>query len=177
MYLGDGCLSLTRGIWRLRIVLDTRYPGIIEECARSIEAVMPSKRAHVMRRRDGHCVQVSMWWKHWPCLLPQHGPGPKHHREIRLEPWQQTIVDHGHEPFLRGLIHSDGCRFIARHRQGESVWSVPRYVFSNRSEDIKDLFCASCDAVGVRWTRTRRDVAVARRASVAQLDAFIGPKY
>jgi hypothetical protein len=43
-------------------------------------------------------------------------------------------------------------------------------------EDIKDLFCASCDAIGVRWTRSGREVAVARRESVALLDEFIGPK-
>src|SRR5687768_2141646 len=33
MYLGDGCLSEgRRGVFRLRIVCDTQYPGIIEEC-------------------------------------------------------------------------------------------------------------------------------------------------
>jgi hypothetical protein len=31
MYLGDGCLSVTRGIWRLHVVLDARYPAIIAE--------------------------------------------------------------------------------------------------------------------------------------------------
>ena len=61
MYLGDGCLSATRGIWRLRVVLDARYPAIIAECARVMAQVVPGKRAHVMRRRDGNCVQVSMW--------------------------------------------------------------------------------------------------------------------
>jgi hypothetical protein len=75
-----------------------------------------------------------------------------------------------------GLIHSDGCRFIARQRKGKSSWAWTRYEFSSRSEDIKDLFCVSCDALGVRWTRTARDVAVARRAPVARLDEFIGPK-
>jgi hypothetical protein len=176
MYLGDGCLSLTRGVWRLRVVLDARYAGIVRECACAMEAVVPTKRAHVMHRRDGACVQVSMWWMHWPCLFPQHGPGRKHERRIQLAPWQTAIVNRHHESLLRGLIHSDGCRFIARQRRGQAVWSSTRYVFSNRSEDIKDVFCASCDAIGVRWTRTRRDVAVARRDSVARLDAFIGPK-
>jgi hypothetical protein len=176
MYLGDGCLSVTRGIWRLRVVLDARYPGIVAECAHAMEGVVPGKRAHVLRRRDGNCVQVSMWWVHWPCLFPQHGPGPKHRRKIRLEAWQQAIVSANHEPFLRGLMHSDGCRFIARQRKGASAWAWTRYAFSNRSEDIKDLFCASCDAIGVRWTRTTREVAVARRESVARLDALIGPK-
>ena len=176
MYLGDGCLTQTPRAWRLRVVLDAAYPGVIRECAEAMQAIRPLKRAYVMRRRDGQCVEVSMWWTHWPCLFPQHGPGRKHERSIELEPWQQAIVATSHESFLRGLIHSDGCRFVARQRKGNSSWEWTRYVFSNRSEDIKDLFCASCDALGVRWTRTARDVAIARRKSVAQLDEFIGPK-
>jgi hypothetical protein len=52
-----------------------------------------------------------------------------------------------------------------------------RYEFSNRSEDIKRIFCGACDALGVEWRVMNRDaISVARRASVAKLDAFIGPK-
>ena len=47
---------------------------------------------------------------HWTCLFPQHGPGKKHARTIALEEWQQQIVDAHPGAFLRGLIHSDGCR-------------------------------------------------------------------
>src|SRR5690348_16047877 len=32
LYLGDGCISRHRRVWRLRIVLDDKYPGIIERC-------------------------------------------------------------------------------------------------------------------------------------------------
>jgi hypothetical protein len=162
--------------WRLRVVLDASYPGVVLECANAMQAILPAKRAYVMHRRDGNCIEVSMWWKHWPCAFPQHGPGRKHERRIKLEPWQEAILGDNNEPFLRGLIHSDGCRFIARQRKGKSDWAWTRYVFSNRSQDIKDLLCASCDALGVRWTRTARDVAVARRGSVARLEEFIGPK-
>ena len=176
LYLGDGCLSAGQRAWRLRIVLDASYPGVILECADAMQAMLPAKRPYVMHRRDGNCVEVSMWWKHWPCAFPQHGPGRKHRRIIKLETWQEAILADNNEPFLRGLIHSDGCRFIARQRRGKSNWAWTRYVFSNRSQDIKDLFCASCDVLGVRWTRTARDVAVARRESVARLDEFIGPK-
>jgi hypothetical protein len=34
----------------------------------------------------------------------------RHTRTIALEDWQQEIVDDHPGPFLRGLIHSDGCR-------------------------------------------------------------------
>jgi hypothetical protein len=178
LYLGDGCLSEhRREVWRLRIVLDAAYPGIIEECRRSLAAVRPPNRTAAYRRPDSRCVEVSMYWKGWPSLFPQHGPGPKHRRKIELAGWQAEIVGLNHRAFLRGLIHSDGCRYIAHeHKAGRHRYSV-RYAFCNRSEDIKGLFCASCDALGIRWTITPKQVSVYRKASVAVLDSFVGPKY
>ena len=118
-----------------------------------------------------------MYSKHWPCFFPQHGPGRKHLRPIYLAVWQQEIVDANHKPFIRGLIHSDGTRIVATERKGSYVRRAPRYAFSNRSEDIKRLFCRSCDAVGVRWTRPSDiQIAIYRKASVALLDEFVGPK-
>lgn len=173
MYLGDGYIARSRrGVWHLRITADTRYPGIIEECCHAMEAVMPGKRAHRLPRRS-RCIIISMYSKHWPCLFPQHGPGRKHERSIRLESWQEQLVKHASESFLRGLIHSDGCRVIANDRGQKSV----RYHFSNRSEDIKRLFCASLDSLGIHWTRpSDRGIAIYRKEAVARLDQFIGPK-
>ena len=179
LYLGDGCLSATHrpGVWRLRICADAQYPGIIEECAAAMEAIFPRQRAHRLRRRRSQCVEISMYSKHWLCLFPQHGPGRKHHRLIELSTWQREIVDQNREPFLRGLIHSDGCRIIAHERQAGRERDAPRYIFSNRSEDIKRLFCESCDALGIRWTRpSHKDIAIYRLESVARMDRFIGPK-
>jgi hypothetical protein len=179
LYLGDGCLAVTHrpSVWRLRVPLDARYPGIIEECCRAMEAMFPTKRAHQARQRHSACVVVSMYSTHWLCLFPQHGPGRKHHRPIILADWQQDIVDEQHGRFLRGLIHSDGCRVIARERQANRIREAPRYVFSNRSDDIKGLFCASCDALGIRWTRPNyKEVAIYRLASVQRMDQFVGPK-
>ena len=48
----------------------------------------------------------------WPCLFPQHGPGKKHLRRIVLTRWQERSVRRAPELLLRGLIHSDGCRFV-----------------------------------------------------------------
>ena len=158
-------------------MLDTAYPGIIDECAAAMESILPSKTAHRGKRPRSNCVEVSMYSKHWPCFFPQHGAGRKHLRPIRLVAWQQQIVDANHRPFLRGLIHSDGCRIIATERKGSYTRRAPRYAFSNKSEDIKSFFCASCDAIGVRWTRpSDRQIAIYRKASVAILDEFIGPK-
>jgi len=73
MYLGDGCVSqYARGVTRVRLTLDAIYPEIVAECVDAIEAVVPRKRAHVLARRGERCLGVSAYWKHWPCLFPQH---------------------------------------------------------------------------------------------------------
>lgn len=173
LYLGDGCISRVGRTSTMRIFLDAAYPGIVDSCASAIEAVVPGKRAWRGRHHNSRCVVVCVYWNHWPCLFPQHGPGRKHSRRIAVEPWQTAIVQSQHHPFLRGLIHSDGCRVIANDRGVRSV----RYHFSNRSEDIKKLYCQSLDALGIRWTRpSNRDIAVYRKASTALLDEFVGPK-
>jgi Homeodomain-like domain-containing protein len=178
MYLGDGCVSAhPRGVYRLRITLDARYPAIVMECASAIEAVAPGRRAYVQHRKDARCVEVSNYWKHWPCLLPQHGPGVKHARPIILSDWQQRIVTLHVEPFLRGLIHSDGTRIIATERKGSYVRRAPRYGFSNRSEDILQLFRAACERAGVHCTRaSQKQIAIYSKAAVDRLDEFVGPK-
>jgi hypothetical protein len=172
LYLGDGCISRHPRCWRLRITLDTKYPAIVERCRHAIDKLMPGQRARVLRRSDG-CSDVWLCSKHWPCLFPQHGPGKKHTRPIRLEPWQQALVDQATEEFILGLIHSDGCRVVANDR---GVMSV-RYHFSNRSEDIIGLFTGALDAIDIPWTRsTKYIVSVYRKAATARLDTFVRPK-
>ena len=57
------------------------------------------------------------------------------------------------------------------------TYAYPRYTFSNRSEEIRELFCEYCDKVDVEWRRMNRwNISVARRASVAVMDRNIDPK-
>lgn len=172
LYLGDGCLSVhPRGVFRLRISLDQKYPGIVEECAAAIADAMPASRVG-RRMTPDNCCEVSSYSKRWPLFFPQHGPGKKHLRPIVLEPWQRECMELAPELLLRGLIHSDGCRFMNTGRN----WSSPRYSFSNLSTDILAIFCEACDLYGVRWTTAPRTIYVSRKADVAGLDEVIGPK-
>lgn len=172
LYLGDGCISQHPRAWRLRITLDSKYPGIIDSCCTAIDALMPAQHASV-KRQPTACVVVSLYSKHWPCLFPQHGPGRKHNRPIRLESWQEKLVNKAPEDFVRGLIHSDGCRVVANDRGVKSI----RYHFTNHSEDILNLFTAALDRLGIPWTRsTKYVVSIYRKAATARLDEFIGPK-
>jgi hypothetical protein len=173
LYLGDGHVARHPRTYCLRVFLDAAYPLIVESCRRAMEAVRPANRVWVGLRKDCRCNVVMAYSNHWPCLLPQIGPGRKHHRPIELLPWQEDLVSGQRHALLRGLLHSDGCRVVANDRGVRSV----RYHFSNRSDDIKRIFCDSLDALGINWTRPcDRQIAVYRKTSTALLDEFVGPK-
>ncbi|MEU8775376.1 transcriptional regulator [Streptomyces sp. NPDC048606] len=181
LYLGDGCISPhPRGGHHLRIVCADAWPGLIEQCRAAIKAVRPQDSVHLLRKQG--CVAVTGYGRHWTCLFPQHGPGKKHDRRIALEAWQREIVDTHPWEFLRGLIHSDGCRITNWTVRNGKRYEYPRYFFTNRSEDIRRLCTDTLTEVGVAWTLQARsgnafNVSVARKASVALMDAHIGPKY
>jgi hypothetical protein len=62
-------------------------------------------------------------------------------------------------------------------RHGDKTYAYPRYNFSNRSDEIKGIFCDACDLLGIEWrVMNALDISVARRESVARLDEFVGPK-
>jgi hypothetical protein len=106
LYLGDGHLSKLRRVYRLRVSLDARYPSIIDECAQAMANVRSGRAAGRVKALG--CIVVYSFWKHWICLFPQHGPGPKHLR-IELAPWQEEIVRVHPHRLLRGFIQSDGA--------------------------------------------------------------------
>jgi Homeodomain-like domain len=179
LYLGDGSISIhPRGVYRLPVFLDKKYPRIIEECAASMQATAPGNKVHVLLT-PSNCYSVSSYSRSWPCLFPQHGPGTKHTRPIFLSDWQQKLAEEWPEHLLKGLIQSDGCRFVNTGRGG---WTQPRYAFANVSTDITSIFCSACDCLGLRWTASfpKREAAavsiyVSRKEDVAKLDEFVGP--
>jgi hypothetical protein len=185
LYLGDGCISLhRREVYFMRIVLDNAWPGVIAECEAAMRSVRPDNS--VCRVKKQGCVAVTGSSKHWPCLFPQHGPGKKHERRIILESWQQGIVDAHPWEFIRGLIHSDGCRItnwtektIGGQRKR---YEYPRYFFTNVSDDIRLLYTNTLDKLGIEWTQSARNgkafnISVAKKASVALMDTHVGPKH
>ena len=179
LYLGDGCITpLPRNVFKLRVALDEKYPGIIQECGSAMSAVRPHATMKIGRVQRIGCIEVTAHWKHWPCVFPQHGPGRKHQRTISLRSWQQDIADANPDLLLRGLIHSDGWRGMNRVRSPKGkLYSYPRYQFCNHSIDIQMIFCDACDAFGVEWRQMNRwNISIARGEAVAKLDEVIGPK-
>jgi hypothetical protein len=91
-YLGDGWISDLPRTQRLRISLDSKYPGIISSARRLLERCFPHNPVGVIPYHKGACVSVSLYCSHLGCLVPQHGPGKKHERKIELEQWQEAIA-------------------------------------------------------------------------------------
>jgi hypothetical protein len=164
-------------VYRLAIACCAQYPHIFDECRAAMRNVLPDNVV-AQRERSG-VIELSCYSKHLPCLFPQHGSGCKHTRPIALEPWQRSIALLEHPgPFVRGLIHSDGCRSVnrVRNRTGRE-YEYPRYMFSNRSVGIRQLFVEACESLGIESRPMNRfTVSVARRNSVAVLEQLVGPK-
>ncbi|MEW2514861.1 helix-turn-helix domain-containing protein [Streptomyces sp. NPDC046870] len=186
LYLGDGHIShySQHRVPNLMISCTEAWPGLMDACEAAMRTVFPDNR--VCRVRRTGCSNVKVYSKHLHCLFPQHGPGKKHERPIVLEPWQQGIVDAHPWEFIRGLIHSDGCRitnWTTRLVGGERKrYEYPRYFFTNTSADIVRLFTDALDKVGVEWktlnqSRAAVTVSIARKASVTLMDTHVGPKH
>jgi hypothetical protein len=181
-YLGDGYVANTGRSFQLVITLDAVYPDIVEECRAAIILSLPASRPRAHPHTVHRSVRVTAGSKDWPDLFPQMGPGRKHERPIVLASWQREIVDAHPWPFVRGLIHSDGCRTVNRFKtrlpSGRvAEYAYPRYFFSNLSTDIRGLFCESCERLGLRWTQSNhRNISISHRTSVALLDENVGPK-
>ncbi|MEN3281129.1 MAG: hypothetical protein V7607_2269 [Solirubrobacteraceae bacterium] len=182
MYLGDGHLVGNGRSWQLVVSLDSEYEEIVEECRAAMLLTLPSRIPRLRTRQNERCVRVASMAKAWHELFPQHGRGRKHERPIVLEPWQREIAERETWQFVRGLIHSDGCRSVNRFKtklpSGRlAEYAYPRYFLSNLSPDIRGLFCEACDRLGLRWTQSsHRNISISHRASVALLDEFVGPK-
>jgi hypothetical protein len=178
-YLGDGHIAALPRTTALRIYCCDAYPGIRQEVADAISAVIGNS---VNYRQLPGCTQVQSSTNHWLCLFPQHGPGHKHERKIELADWQWDLIRADPRPLIRGLIHSDGCRALNTIYHdlpsGRRTYQYPRYLFSNVSTDIQGIFTDALDLLGIAWRRNRwNSISVARREAVAAMDAFVGPKF
>ncbi len=180
LYLGDGCIDKIKNkkrLYRLRIVQDKKYVGLIEECAKTMKVILPKNSVFFVNAPG--CVDIVILSIHLPQLFPQHAGGVKHKRKITFEDWQWAIIDEFPLEVFRGLYHSDGSRSQNIVKGKNYV----RYMFGNKSEDILELFTYVCDKIGLHWTmkiptdsRYVKAIYISTRADVAYLEEVIGAK-
>ena len=134
VYLGDGCISKTHtpNVYRLRIALDNKYKELNEEVISELKILFPNNKiAHYAVENTNGCI-ISVHSSNLLTLFPQHDIGRKHERPIILEDWQKEIVNEFPVDFLKGLIYTDGCFYLAGGK-------YKRCNFTNKSKDIIDL--------------------------------------
>jgi hypothetical protein len=172
LYLGDGHISSQPRTERLRLMLDAKYPRIVDEAEAMLRRCFPDNRVCRLFRHEGRMVVLVLYHGHLSCLFPQHGPGKKHERRIRLEAWQWALVQCAPWAFLRGCIRSDGCSFVNRTGPYEYI----SYAFANSSDDIRELFVDVCRLVDLAVRPGSPTVRINRRDSVARLLEHVGMK-
>ena len=174
LYLGDGHISQLARTQRIRLFLDSKYDGIVKEAEAILEVTFPFNRVQRQIRHEGAMTVLTIYSQHIACLFPQHGPGKKHDRDVRLEGWQWQAVFRSPGALLRGLIFSDGCSFV--NHTDNRKYAYPSYQFANLSGDILKVFCSACDLLGVRYRRYATSIRINRRESVAIMHQHVGVK-
>jgi Homeodomain-like domain-containing protein len=176
LYLGDGCISRGPRTFTLRLFLDAKSSGIIDDTKVLLERCLPDNPVGLFRSRRENMVVVTVHSNHFPCLFPQFAGGKKHERRIALDGWQIQHLEQAPWRFINGCIRSDGCAFVNR----TGPYSYLSYHFANKSEDIIDLFTKACHLVGVEYRqnccRGKFSVRINRRASVELMLANVGLK-
>jgi hypothetical protein len=115
--------------------------------------------------------------------LNQRGP----RRQRRVSGLKVASLPGPEYSYLLGFYLGDGAlskhpRDVYRCASSKTSGRVngkrcPRYFFSQVPDDIRRLFCETCEKIGVEYRLNRWDsVSIARAPSVAVLDSFIGPK-
>ncbi len=74
-------------------------------------------------------------------------------------------------------LHERGLSGYAISRQMGVPHSTVLLLLSNRSGDIRRVFCEHLDVLGIAWTQSMAyTIQIARRPAVEALDRFIGLK-
>ena len=193
LYLGDGYINLQNpkyNVYRLRITCDSKYPNLIQDVRATLTAVFNNK-TNIVKHKDAVCCDVYTYSQQIPAMFPQHGVGHKHSRHIILENWQKQIITKNPKPFIKGLIQTDGCRYVQTIKLKNGLKQYTKYNFTNTSTDIINIFKWACDLIGLHYTvhsrptvgptgeftgTTRTTITFNKTEDVKLLDTFIGYK-
>jgi len=171
LYLGDGFINKCKRTYRLRISLDKKYNSVNEMVKNCLSSIFNNK-INVVKR--GNCVDISLYNNNLPYFFPQHGKGKKYLRKIILTEWQNQILSPIN--LIKGLIHSDGCYYNEKIKN----YTYGRFVFTNKSKDIIQIFCNALDILNLEYDVQKIDgiyrVRISKKSSVVKLKEMIGTK-
>jgi hypothetical protein len=181
-YLGDGYVANTGRSFQLVITLDAVYPDIIEECRAAIVLSLPAARPCARPHAVHRSVRVEAGSKLWPDLFPQMGPRAQARAPDRPSP---LAARDRRGPPLALRARADPLRRLSNRQPLQDAAAVrargrvrlSAVLLQQPLEDIRRLFCESCERLGLRWTQSNhRNISVSHRTSVALLDENVGPR-
>jgi len=172
MYLGDGYIDKMRRTYRLRIFLDSRQDLVIEECIKNLKILFPNNKINFYKFKDNY-VSIRVYSNNIPILFPHIGSGAKHNRNIEFEDFQKNNIIK--KSLMIGLFHTDGSFYMAKDK-------YPRYMFTNKSKQIIDIFCECLKEYEIYpKIRIRKngiyDVQIQNKKDVNTLYSILGEKY
>lgn len=175
VYLSDGHISKLPRTYRLRLFQDKKYSLLTERWLQALKILFPNNNPFIYNAK--FCNEIQVCSNLLPLLFPQHGEGRKNKREIRLEPWQNTIINEHPLEFIKGSIESDGCRYLVTPKPGKGKPYI-RYQFTNYSKDIRDIFKKCCDIANIGYAHSNeyKNIYINKIQDVNFLETFIGPK-
>lgn len=112
--LGDGNLSNPNGrSTRLRIICDTKYPGLIEKIAASLKALLPDNKVSIVKRK-GNCLDVGVYSNSLETLLGGSAKrGSKFVQQVDIPKWVFDKLEY-QIACLQGLLETDGTIYSDR---------------------------------------------------------------
>lgn len=174
LYLGDGYINKCERTFRMRIALDKKYIKLNEYAVDNMKKLFIENKVGIVNYEN--YINISVYNSQIPNLFPQHGKGVKHSRDVSLKKWQKDISIS--EELIKGLIHSDGC-FYKETIKNKYIYE--RYVFSNKSEDLHEIFQNLCEELDIDFDFQNKgdgssNTRIAKKESVEKLKNIIGTK-
>lgn len=167
--LGDGGVSRHQVQIALDRVGDEAYSRVVQKLFYKIFGI------HVARYYRENVISITLSSANLVDYLAAIGVGQgnKVRRQVDIPDWVKENAVFA-RACLRGLIDTDGCVYSDRHLNGERVYRSPCIAFSNHSQPLlraaEEILTNNC----IRFTSTRRDVKIRKRADVVKFLDIIG---
>lgn len=166
IYLGDGHISPNKNSYKLRIVMDSKYPNLVHETRICLRNFFESPVS--VNSREG-CKVISVFDKNLPKYFPQHGFGKKHDRKIILSDFQ--IENISYSDLLKGLWLTDGSYYLRKNK-------YEAYNFTNKSIDIVSIFEKCLNSLSISYRkRVKNDgiwvIEVAKKSEVNKMKSIV----